>query len=263
MLNDQLKVAALPIDIVWGDREENLMALERGLASMPAGTDIVVVPELFTTGFIHDADSLVRLAERTSGETIARLHRLAAQYNVALAGSYLCNIGGLYYNRGFFIEPSGDEMFYDKRHLFSLSPEASVYRPGDRRSPVVRFRGWNIAMIVCYDLRFPVWCRNIGQLYDIMLVPANWPHARGYAWEHLLIARAIENQAYYIGANRSGADDYGDYNDMAAIYDGLGLPIGVRDPASGMIVATIYKQDLQQMRRRLPFSADADDYTIL
>lgn len=263
MINDKLTIAALPVDIVWGDRDENLQALARALSRMPAGIDVVVVPELFTTGFIHDNDSLSRLAETASGDTMATVHQLARQYNVAISGSFLCNIGGHFYNRAFFIEPGGDETFYDKHHLFSLSPEATVYNAGVARSPIVRFRGWNISMIVCYDLRFPVWCRNVGSLYDVLLVPANWPHAREYAWRHLLIARAIENQAYVVGANRSGCDDYGNYDDLAFIYDAMGQPIGIRDEATGMIVATIDKPDLMKMRQRMPFGKDADDHALL
>lgn len=251
------------MDIIWGDRDENITTLTRALDKMPVDVDIVVVPELFTTGFIHDPDGIARLSETSSGVTMQRVHELSRKYNVAISGSYLCRIADKYYNRAFFIEPSGDEVYYDKRHLFSISPEATVYSPGDNRSPIVRFRGWNIAMIVCYDLRFPVWCRNVGTLYDMMLVPANWPQARGYAWKHLLIARAIENQAYYVGADRSGTDDYGDYDGLTTIVDALGMPVGEADQASGLVIATASKHDLHQMRRRLPFIVDADDYNIL
>lgn len=262
MLNRDLKIAAIPLNIVWGDKEENMQATEFAMSQLAPGTDIAVLPELFSTGFMHEPDSLGRMAEPITGETMTRILALAQKYNCAIAGSFLCAVGGVYTNRAFFAEPSGELTYYDKRHLFSLSPETTIYSAGDRRSPIVRFRGWNIAMIICYDLRFPAWCRNVEQQYDILLVPANWPKARGYAWRQLLIARAIENQAYIVGADRSGADDYGVYDDLTFIFDPMGQSIGQPVGKSGIIYAEISKSELEKVRTRLPFGADADAFKI-
>ena len=262
MLNRDLKIAAIPLNIVWGDKEENMQATELAMSQLAPGTDIAVLPELFSTGFMHESDSLERMAEPMTGPTMTRILALARKYNCAIAGSMLCAVGGVYTNRAFFAEPSGELTHYDKRHLFSLSPETKIYSAGDRPSPIIRFRGWNIALIICYDLRFPVWCRNIRQQYDIMLVPANWPQARGYAWRHILIARAIENQAYVVGTNRSGTDDYGVYDDLTFIIDPMGEPVGRARGKSGIIYADISKTILDKVRTRLPFGADADTFSI-
>jgi predicted amidohydrolase len=262
-LNSTLCAVVLPIDIVWADREANLALVEKAMAKMPAGVDLVVLPELFSTGFINDARLLTDLPETNTGHTIRELHRLAALHNCAIVGSFLACTARNVYNRAFFIEPSGDETFYDKRHLFSLSSESKTYTPGRNAVPVVRFRGWNIAMIVCYDLRFPVWCRNKANAYDALIVPANWASAREYAWRHLLIARAIENQAYVIGANRSGRDDYGEYDNMSYIFDPMGHPVS--EPLAGCdnaVIASMTKTAVDEWRRRFPASADADSFDL-
>lgn len=183
----RLKVAIYPMKIAWADPEENLRNVESVLTHAQSDFDILVLPELFSTGFLQDNQVISTLAEPVSGRTVTRLKELASGHSIAIAGSFLCRVGDCVYNRGFIIEPSGEETYYDKRHLFSLSSEHKVFTPGEHLPPVVRFRGWNISLIVCYDLRFPVWCRNMNQSYDMMLVPANWPSSRGYAWELSLI----------------------------------------------------------------------------
>ncbi len=233
------------------------------MATLPADTDIVVLPELFSTGFIDDPALMETIAETNGGNTIHTITELARKYNVAIAGSMAARTGHRFYNRAFFIEPSGEETYYDKRHLFSLSSEAKVFTPGSDNIRAVRFRGWNIALAVCYDLRFPAWCRNVGLKYDIMLFPANWPEARGYAWKHLLIARAIENQAVVVGANRGGADDYGQYDGLTYIFDGMGMPTGHTLPDSDIVYAEMSLDDLRKARTRFPVSRDADDLSIL
>ena len=135
---------------------------------------------------------------------------------------------------------------------------------GTGRVPVVRYRGWNIGMIVCYDLRFPVWCRNVGLAYDVMLVPSNWPSVRGYAFERLLIGRAIENQAYYVGANRGGADDYGDYDGMTFVFDQDGRPVGLADSDDTRVVYVETSRDARERsRKRMPASSAADQFSII
>lgn len=260
-LTDHLRIAALPLDIKWADKEANLAAVEQAMKSLPRGTDIVVLPELFSTGFTDDEELLRELAETNTGKTIERLKSLAAQYSVAFAGSFAARTAPHVYNRGFFIEPSGEETFYDKRHLFSLSSEIKVFEKGRDPLKIVRFRGWNIALIVCYDLRFPVWCRTRRNHYDLLVVVANWPQARAYAFEHLLIARAIENQCCVVGANRSGKDFYGIYDDMTMIYDCRGT--SVSRPCGPFIIADLSKKKQEEYRQSFPVSNDADDFALL
>lgn len=258
----RLKVAVFPMKIAWADPEENLRNVESTISKVEPDCDIIVLPELFSTGFMQDEEVISALAEPVSGKTISRIKQLSREHSVAIAGSFLCRVGDKIYNRGFFIEPSGEETFYDKRHLFSLSMEHKVFTPGNELPPVIRYRGWNISIIVCYDMRFPVWCRNRRQRYDLMLVPANWPSSRGYAWKHLLISRAIENQAVYIGANRGGSDDYGDYDGLSIITDGLGHIVSENGNDAELIYATFDHDELCRIREKLPFGNDADDFSL-
>ena len=260
-LTDRLRVAALPLDIAWADKKANFEAVEKAFKYLPESTDIVVLPELFSTGYADDEALVKDLAERNTGQTIDFIKALAAKHQCAVAGSFLASTPPGVYNRAFFIEPSGEETFYDKRHLFSLSREATIFHQGVDELKVVRFRGWNVSMIVCYDLRFPVWCRCRKNHYDILLVPANWPQARGYAWEHLLIARAIENQCCVVGCDRGGSDSYGNYDGLSQIYDGRGMPVGKQH--GPFIVADLSRRQQDDYRRNFPVSNDADDFRFL
>lgn len=257
-----LRVATIELDIAFADVEANLKAAEEMILRLPEGTDVAVLPELFTTSFVKDNDLMARLAEDNGGNTMARIRKISLEKNMAIAGSFLACDHGRYFNRAFFVAPGGEAVFYDKRHLFSLSAEREVYCGGNELPPVVEFRGWKIAMIVCYDLRFPVWSRNVALAYDMLLVPANWPQAREYAWHHLLIARAIENQAVVVGADRGGTDDYGLYDRLSMIYDPLGRPVG--RPLEGMpgVWADVSLDELRKVRRRMPVADSADSFTI-
>ena len=185
----------------------------------------------------------------------------------AICGTFIARLpDGTLRNRAFFIAPGADPVFYDKRHLFSISDEADVLTPGSQPMPVITFRGWRISIAVCYDLRFPVWCRNtVGPdgslLYDMLIIPASWPDTRAHAWRTLLTARAIENQAYVIGANRSGSDGFGRCDGLTAIFDFLGADIGTAGP-SGAVTATFSLDLLAAARRRFPVWRDADTFTI-
>ncbi len=262
-LTDHLRVCILPLEIVQDDKAANLHAVETAFHKLPEKTDIVVLPELFSTGFISDNEKINELAEKNTGFTIDFLKKLAARYSTAIAGSFLAHTHPHFYNRAFFIEPNGDETFYDKRHLFSVSQEAQVLAPGKLKSKIIRFRGWNISMIICYDLRFPVWTRTVGKNYDILLVPANWPKSRKYAWEHLLIARAIENQCSVVGADRGGTDKYGQYDDMSFIFNHMGEPVGYQAECSPFICADLSKDLQEEYRSSFPAWTDADDFQIL
>lgn len=268
--NNRIKVAVLSLDIVWCDVEKNLKMVADALESIHTDTDIVVLPELFSTGFIQDATILKEITEEDTSGVMEQIKDLSSKYHIAIAGSMLYKENGELYNRGFFVEPSGEIACYDKRHLFCLSPEAKIFSSGNSLPPIIRYRGWNISMVICYDLRFPVWCRNLGGRAEILIVPANWPISRSYAWEHLLIARAIENQCLVIGANRSGEDDYGKYSGLSFVFDATGHIIvssssidGNSDCYGNIIYATYTKEELLKTRSKLPFGNDADNFKIL
>ena len=259
-----LRVAAIELDIVHGNPKVNTARAVELISLLPGSFDIVVLPELFSTGFIADRRAMVDIAQPDDGPALTALREVSQEYGVLICGSFdAIDRDGNIYNRGFMLNPDGPDAYYDKRHLFSVSAEARIFRHGDSPMPIVDFRGWNVSMIVCYDLRFPVWSRNVKHRYDMVLVPANWPKSRGYAWEHLLIARAIENQAVVVGANRGGEDRFGIYDGMSNIFDGLGMPVGKWIPGSPSIEATLSAADLITARRNLPAHFDADDFAIL
>lgn len=257
-----LNIAALALDIRYARPAENIARALEMIDSLPGDTDVVVLPELFTTSFIADKETLARLAEPSDGPAMTALREAAHRRGCLVSGSFAAVDEGRFYNRGFIILPDGETQFYDKRHLFSVSAEAEVFTAGKAVMPVVDFKGWNVSMIICYDLRFPVWSRNVKHRYDMLLVPANWPISRGYAWTHLLIARAIENQAVVVGANRGGHDDYGEYDGLSQIFDGLGMPIGRQSDGGEVVQGTAVAADLVTARRRLPAHFDADDFNI-
>lgn len=268
MINSTLTIAAVPMPIRWADRATNFKTVEEYFSQIRPGTDLVVFPELFSSGFVADIDVVKRIAEPSDGPSMQLMTRLAREHRMAVAGSFFardeaddeCKI----YNRAFLIEPSGEATFYDKRHLFSLSPEAEMLTAGRKPMPIVRYRGWNIALAVCYDLRFPIWCRNRGMAYDVALLPSNWPESRGYAYRHLLIGRAIENQAWFVGADCSGTDDYGCYDGMATIvnHEGEIVAQSSKESPSEPIYATASREALERSRKRMPAWRAADNYSI-
>lgn len=265
MLSRNLKVTLIEEDIVWGDKAANLAQLQQRMQNMADDTDLVVLPEQFSTGFMTgDRDQALALAERNTGDTMRLLHNLAQQYRVAICGSFLASTAAQLYNRAFFIEPNGEETFYDKRHLFAFGGEDKVYNAGRSLAPIVRFRGFNIKLVVCYDLRFPVFCRNVGNNYDLLIVVANWPRSREYAWRQLLIARALENECYVIGTNRCGTDPSGvEYGQgSSVVIDFKGKVIGQR-MTSPVITAELNPALLAQFREKFPAWRDADEFRLL
>lgn len=258
----------LSFDIVPFSPEDNIATVREALGRLPADCDLVALPELFSTGYDESPEALHRAAEPCSGSTVAALMELSRQYNVALAGSFLARSGNDIYNRGFFVEPSGDYQFYDKRHLFGVGRESKFFCAGNSRAPLsVRFRGWEIALVICYDLRFPVWCRTPrDRPYDLLLVPANWPDARAFPWQHLLIARAIENQSFVVRADRRGSDSFGKYDDLSFVFDFLGRSIGAKtywqDLGCEALTAICSAEKLSKFRTAFPALADADYFCI-
>lgn len=274
MSSNRLNVALFPQEIFWGDKEANLLTLKTTIAKVHPDTELLVLPETFSTGFPSGGKEEIRpLAERNSGETISELRQLAREYNLAICGSFIGETGGSLYNRAFFIEPSGDETFADKRHLFTMAGEHNSFSRGyDRLS--VRYRGWNISMIICYDIRFPVWCRSVKNDYDILIAVANWPEVRVDAWNKLIYARAIENETYLIGVNCKGTDSSGiEYDGSSKAIDFKGKDIGVilenippsedrHDQSAGIIYASFEKEKLERFRNKFPAWQDADTFNI-
>lgn len=260
-----LKVCLFPMALSWNSKEENLQNLEETFEKIHPHTDLVILPETFSTGAPYgDKEGIRSLAERNSGPTIELLKRLSAKYGMAIAGSFLADTGGLLTNRAFFIEPSGDDTFADKRHLFTMAGEDKLLSRGDRRLKV-RFRGWEIAMVVCYDIRFPVWCRNVNNEYDLLIAVANWPIARIDAWKKLLYARAIENEAYVCGVDCKGKDIKEiEYDGTSLAIDFKGKDISVADPeGNGLIYATLSLDKLRSFREKFPAYRDADTFRII
>lgn len=261
-----LKVALFPMPISWHDKAANLDTLMDALPLLYPQTDLLILPETFSTGFPSgcDRESVKALAERNSGDTITTLKALAKNYGIAICGTFIANTGGLLFNRAFFIESNGDEHFADKRHLFSMAGEDKIFRSGDSRLSL-RFRGWNIAMVVCYDVRFPVWCRSYGdQSYDLLIAVANWPQQRVDAWNQLLRARAIENESYICGVDCKGTDPQGNiYDGSSPVYDFKGKEIGIHDEYSPFIYANLDAQKLCTFREKFPAWKDSDDFRII
>ncbi|MBO7608813.1 MAG: nitrilase family protein [Muribaculaceae bacterium] len=259
-----LNIVLIESNIAWGDKEANIAQLKQQMCNLPLGTDLVVMPELFTTGFITgDREQASELAERNTGDTIRTLQVLAREHQVAIAGSFLASTAAQLYNRAFFIEPNGEETFYDKRHLFTYGGEDMVFNAGHTSAPIIRYRGFNIKLIVCYDLRFPVFCRNVRNNYDLLIVVANWPLARQSAWKQLLIARALENECYVCGVNRCGTDPSGlDYSEASSmVIDFKGKVVAQRG-TSPMIYAELSPADLERFREKFPAWRDADEFTL-
>lgn len=264
MLEKRLNVVLIEDNIIWGDKSANLEQLERNLKLIPDNTDLVVLPELFSTGFlIEEPEKMRALAERNTENTIRTLKKIATKYNVALTGSFMANTANKIYNRAFFIESNGDETYYDKRHIFGIGGENEVFTAGNAEPRIIRYRGWNILPVVCYDLRFPVWLRNVDNKYDLLVVVANWPKARAYAWEHLLIARAIENECYVCGCNRIGESFSGiEYSGDSLIIDFRGTVIAKRKNDSPVISACLNGNKLTGFRDKFPAWKDVDRFDI-
>ncbi len=257
---EKLRVALVQNDIIWEDVAANLTACEKTIASLPADTHIAVLPEMFTTGFSMSA---TQYAEEGDGPTLVSLKKWAATYDVALVGSFIARENGLCYNRGFFVKPCGEVTFYDKRHLFRMGDEGRAFAAGNQRT-IVEYRGWNIALFICYDLRFPVWSRNVANEYDVALYVASWPQVRSHVWRSLLVARAIENACYACGVNRVGEDGVGlVYSGDTMAIDFKGATIAtVPQGEVGVTVAEFDYDKLQSFRTKFPVWRDADNFSI-
>lgn len=255
----ELQCLLIQTQLFWADAAANRQALETIARNRGAECDLVIFPETFTSGFLGDAEAG---PESMKGETLEWMKALASDLDSVICGSAAIATARGTANRFLWVQPDGDVQFYDKRHLFSYGGEDRRYIAGTERK-VFQYRGWRICPQVCYDLRFPVWCRSRDD-YDVLLFVANWPEPRTSAWTNLLRARAIENQCYVIGVNRSGEDPRGlKYSGGSAVYDPLGetvLDLGSGEGSDSVIIELAKVTDI---RTQLPFQQDADNFELI
>ena len=254
-----LTITLLQTALAWQDPAANREKFSALLASLTEPTDLIILPEMFTTGFTMDVREQ---AETMAGPTVTWMAALARERNVVLCGSLIVEDGGRYYNRCVWMPPDGQPRHYDKRHLFRMAGEHEHFAPGQERL-VVELKGWRVCPLVCYDLRFPVWSRG-ANAFDLLIYIANWPAARRSAWQALLPARAVENQCYVAGVNRLGTDGQGvAYAGDSGVHDYLGEPRVELQAAPGHPTATLSLDALRRYREKFPAWRDADHFHLL
>jgi len=254
-----LTVSIVQADLYWHDADKNRQQFSTVLHELNDQTDLIVLPEMFTTGFTMDAAAY---AEAMDGVSVAWLKEMAVEKNATVCGSLIIAENDKFYNRFVCVDQNGQLVSYDKRHLFRLANEQHNFTAGDK---IVTFEinGWGICPMVCYDLRFPAWSRNRDN-YDLLLYVANWPSRRHYAWESLLRARAIENLSYVVGVNRTGVDGNDiPYTGGSAIIDYAGQELAILNNETGIITRTLDIALLRKFRERFAFHKDADDFSIV
>ncbi len=256
---DNLKVTLIQIPLVWEAANENRTAIEELLRTSVGASDLILLPEMFTSGFTMQPKNV---AEPMNGSTLQWMQLLAQKHQAAIGGSLVIQENNQYYNRFLLVTPEGEIDYYDKRHTFTLAGEHKVYKAGENDG-LIHYKGWKICLRICYDLRFPVWSRNTSD-YDVLIYVANWPQPRIQAWDTLLKARAIENMAYCIGVNRVGTDPNGhQYPGHSAAYDPLGNLITDKISEETLLLnASLDHQSLQVQRRHLPFLKDKDSFAL-
>jgi predicted amidohydrolase len=254
-----LRVALVQANLAWHDIGANIARFETLLVPLAGNADLVALPEMFTTGFTMKPSEI---AEGMDGEATAALRRWAKKLNAHVAGSAVIRESGRYYNRLLWARPDGTVEHYDKRHLFRMAGEDTVYAPG-MLAPVMDIAGWKIRPFICYDLRFPVWSRNAGNAYDVALYVANWPATRARHWKALLTSRAIENQCYVIGVNRVGTDGNGvAYSGDSMVVDFSGEILLDAGGAEGIYAFELAHDRLDDYRQSFPAWRDADPFTL-
>jgi len=261
-----LTVSTIQTNLHWENKTANLNMLENKISELYQKTELVVLPEMFNTGFSMNAD---KLAETMEGETVAWMKKISAENRVILTGSLIIEEENKFYNRLIWMMPNGELGYYDKRHLFAYSGEDKHFSNGHKRL-ITSVKGWKLNMQVCYDLRFPVWARqsplkneNNQYEYDVLVYVANWPERRSHAWKTLLCARAIENQCYVIGVNRVGNDGneiY--YSGNSLVIDPLGEVLYHMADDEDIFTITLEKEKLDEVRTKFPFLKDGDGFSI-
>lgn len=277
-----ITITTIQTNLVWENKAANLYVLERKINDMEEKTEIIVLPEMFSTGFSMN----LSLAETMEGETIQWMKGMAAKNKIILTGSLIIKEDDHYFNRLLWILPNGHSGYYDKRHLFAYAEEDKHYTAGNKRL-IASVKGWKINLQICYDLRFPVWARNrvfqtgetreesfsalpgaetasgISPEYDILIYVANWPERRSHAWKTLLCARAIENQCYVVGVNRVGRDGNNIYySGNSLVIDPLGEVLYHVADEEDVFTISLQKEHLEEIRAKFPFWKDGDNFTL-
>lgn len=254
-----MKIALLNSTLIWENPAENRTNFEQKINSINEAIDLIVLPEMFTSGFTMNPK---KVAETMQGETVSWLIKLAKAKNCAITGSLVITENENYYNRLLFVFPDGKIEFYDKRHLFTLAGEDKVYTSGKEKL-IVTYKGFKICPLICYDLRFPVFARNV-ENYDLLVYVANWPKLRVNAWDILLKARAVENMSYVIGVNRIGNDNNNlDYVGHSQAIDFLGNYLVEPQEKEGVNIVEIDKEKQDETRSKLAFLNDKDEFELL
>ncbi len=265
-----LRISLVQTPLHWEDKKANLDMFQKKITGIPDKTELIILPEMFSTGFSMEKESL---AETMDGETVEWMRNTAAKKSAIITGSIIAKEdgaeGAAFFNRLIWMLPTGEFGFYDKRHLFTYGKEDQHYSVGKKRF-IASVNGWKINLQICYDLRFPVWLRQYHAQeprtqpeYDLLIVVANWPSARSHAWKTLLQARAIENQCYVIGVNRTGSDGKGlQYAGESMIVGPLGESIKMLGAEDIIFSHTLDREKLEEVRLKFPFWRDADMFFI-
>lgn len=258
-----LNITTIQSNLFWEDKTANLHMLEQKISSIQEKTEIVILPEMFNTGFTMQPHLF---AETMQGETVAWMQRVSSENSIVLTGSVIIEEEGNYFNRLIWMLPNGKFGYYNKRHLFAYGEEDKYYTAGNKRL-IASVKGWKINLQVCYDLRFPVWARQQPKEseteYDLLVYVANWPEKRSHAWKTLLCARAIENQCYVVGVNRVGSDGNKVYHSgNSLVIDPLGQVLYHMADEEDINTITLSKEKLDEVRARFPFWKDADDFNF-
>ncbi len=266
-----LTITLIQTNLHWEDKKANLSMLSKKIDSIKERTEVVILPEMFSTGFSMNPETL---AEEMNGETVEWMKKISAEKNIILTGSIMVKEDKKYFNRLIWMLPDGNYGYYDKRHLFAYGNEHTHFSSGNKRL-IASVKGWKINLMVCYDLRFPVWSRQspIPGLpkteedakfeYDILIYIANWPQKRNHAWKTLLQARAIENQCYVLGVNRIGDDgNEVHYSGDSMIIDPFGEILYQKEDEDAIFTYTLQKENLTEARDKFPFWKDAESFII-
>lgn len=254
-----LTVTLVQSALHWESPEANRTQFSEKLSALTEETDLVILPEMFTTGFSMNASSL---AEQMDGSSVEWMAEQANRLNAVVTGSLIIEDNGKFYNRLIWMPPNGDLQYYNKRHLFTMAKEQLTYTAGEKLL-MAEYKGWKICPLICYDLRFPVWSRNDWS-YDLLFYVANWPATRSFAWRQLLQARAIENQSWTIGVNRVGDDGNGwHFSGDSCVFDALGdKPVYMKAEHEDVFTMRLSKDRTTSIRTKMPFLEDQDQFRI-
>jgi predicted amidohydrolase len=269
-MSQPLFITGIQASLHWEDKKANLDMFEEKILSIKEKTEIIVLPEMFSTGFSMKPETL---SETMDGETVQWMKRIAAEKKIILTGSVIIEDKGNYFNRLIWMLPDGKYGIYDKRHRFAYANEDLHYTAGTKRL-IASVKGWKINLLICYDLRFPIWARQAslpgeeGELetseYDVLIYVANWPEKRIHAWKTLLQARAIENQCYVVGVNRVGDDGNSiHYTGESMIVDPMGEVLYTKKEEEDIFTIALDKTHLEAVREKFPFWKDADKFQII